>query len=838
MFGSRRSEAVSLNAPIARAPGLAAARRGAAVARTLADLRRSFDGDLEKLLIYLCIATLEMEQSARDGWTGATAISIAEGTQISRETTRRKLLAMASDDLLVRDAADAYRVRDLLHAQKVLDELAPAVGAPLPQTAPTAGHQDWRVRARSRADVAARAAGAAVWEWDLTAQEFEWDPQIWSMLGLDAAEQPSLRALFRNVSPADRGRLADAIEVCRQGLGDVDEEVVILDDGASKRLRYLAEAVQDGAGPPRRIVGACVDVTGWRALADDLRRQQELTDVALAAVGEAVLVLGTDGRIMEANPAAATLLAQTEARLKGLAFREAAPLEDAEGLRGAVDPVAQALSSLAPAHTHGDIVLRRPDGSSLQVQASARPMLDRTGEPIGVVAVLRDLSAQRAAERRLAWLQSHDDLTGLVNRYAFEERLAAAQFSQRPEGQGDCILIVDIERFKVLNDAVGHMGGDVFLREVAELLGRFIVPKDVLARLSGDQFAILLRDTGPEGAERFGQELVDAVADHRFVWHGEAYHAAARVGGCLVKGSALSPQDLISRAELACLAAKGGGAVRVLAADSDQFREEHSLNNTVANLPRWIEEGRLVLFAQGIVSMAQTDSPQRRFEVLVRMRGDDGELIAPAAFIPAAERFGMMGLVDRWVIGEVLGRVAPQIADKTGLSLAINLSGNTLNDPSFPDFAVAMFKRSGLEHGQVTLEVTETAVLDGLGKIGQVLERLRREGFKVALDDFGAGRSSYDYLKNFTVDTVKIDGAFIRHMLQNPVDNAIVELISALAHRLKIETVAEYVEDAECAAALRALGIDSAQGYLFGRPAQLEALLGLNAPAKGALGAA
>ncbi|MDG2520738.1 EAL domain-containing protein [Caulobacter segnis] len=837
MFGSRRPEAPSLTAP-ARAPGLAAARRGAAVARTLADLRRDFDGDLEKLLIYLSIATLEMEQGGRDGWAGATAISIAEATLISRETTRRKLLAMAGDGLLVRDAADAYRVRDLLHAQKVLDELAPAANGPVPQAAPAAGHQDWRVRARSRADVAARAAGAAVWEWDLSAQEFDWDSQIWSMLGLDAAEPPSLRALFRNVAPQDRGRLADAIEVCRQGLGDVDEEVVILDEGAPKRVRYLAEAVQDGGGPPRRIVGACVDVTGWRALADDLRRQRELTDVALAAVGEAVLIVGVDGRVMEANAAAAGLLGQTEAKLIGRPFTEAAPLEDAEGLRGALDPVAQTLSSLAPTHTHGDIVLRRVDGSSLQVQASARPMLDRSGEPIGAVAVLRDLSPQRAAERRLAWLQAHDDLTGLVNRYAFEERLAAAQFSQRPEGQGDCILIVDIERFKVLNDAVGHMGGDVFLREVAELLGRFIVPKDVLARLSGDQFAILLRDTGPEGAERFGQELVEAVADHRFVWRGEAYHAAARVGGCLIKGSALSPQDLIGRAELACQAAKSAGAVRILAADADQFREEHTLNTTVANLPRWIEEGRLVLFAQGIVSMDETQTAQRRFEVLVRLRGDDGELLSPAVFIPAAERFGMMGLVDRWVISEVLSRVAPRIDDKAGLSLAINLSANTLNDPSFPDFAVAMFKRSGLEHGQVTLEVTETAVLDGLGKIGQVLERLRREGFKVALDDFGAGRSSYDYLKNFTVDSVKIDGAFIRHMLQSPVDTAIVESINALAHRLNIETVAEYVEDAECAAALRTLGVDWAQGYLYGRPAQLEALLGLGGAAKDRLGVA
>jgi EAL domain-containing protein (putative c-di-GMP-specific phosphodiesterase class I) len=364
-------------------------------------------------------------------------------------------------------------------------------------------------------------------------------------------------------------------------------------------------------------------------------------------------------------------------------------------------------------------------------------------------------------------------------------------------------------------------------------------PDDVLARLGGDEFALLLKDCTIDQAEQVCQGVIDAIRGRRFPWEGRVYDVGASIGIAAIDLDVPPVSELMSRADVACYAAKAAGRSRVSVyrRDESDARRHHRELEVAAGIHSALEANRFRLFAQEIRALqpAANESANesanegggahRHIEILVRMVDEHGELIMPGAFIPAAERYDLMGHVDRWVIRNVLRGYGERLCAVPGLSVSINLSANSLGEPFLLPFLHAELEASALAASRIRLEITETALINNMAAANRLVAEMRRAGCTVSLDDFGSGLSSFAYLKQFPVDFLKIDGSFIRQLADNAVDREIVSSINDIGHRLGVRTVAEWVEDERTLDALRAIGVDYAQGYVIGRPVALDVFL-------------
>ncbi len=414
---------------------------------------------------------------------------------------------------------------------------------------------------------------------------------------------------------------------------------------------------------------------------------------------------------------------------------------------------------------------------------------------------------------------SHDPVTGLVNRREFERLTDRLTELAQTTGGTHALAFIDLDQFKVVNDTAGHGAGDDVLRQVAGLLLSHVRSTDTLARLGGDEFGLLLPDCTLDRARATAQRLVDSLAHHRFLCDDRTFSIGASVGLVRVTVDSGGTSTLLAQADVACYAAKeaGRGRVRVYAGDDDSARERHAEILTAADLRRAIDQGRLRLVRQPIRSLGTASAEAQQYEVLVRMELADGRLALPCTFIPAAERFGLMLDLDRWVVSHALTAVASWPASE---SIAINLSGLSLADLPLQRFIRERLAALHIGSGRVCFEITETAAIRNLPAALAFIEQLRRAGCVFALDDFGSGMSSFGYLKNLPVDYLKIDAFFVRD-LEDPTHEIMVRAIHELARALGIGTVAEGAETDELVARLRAIGVDRAQGWALGRPTAL-----------------
>jgi diguanylate cyclase (GGDEF)-like protein len=441
--------------------------------------------------------------------------------------------------------------------------------------------------------------------------------------------------------------------------------------------------------------------------------------------------------------------------------------------------------------------------------------------------VFQDVTKDRVLQQALVHSASHDSLTSLPNRMAFEHGLREAVGQVRRGGREQVLCYIDLDRFKIVNDGAGHAAGDALLRDVANLLRRRCRAEDLVARLGGDEFALLLHDCTIGDGVTIARQLIRAVAGLRFLWDDKAYHIGASVGLTVVAADAGRPDELMSQADVACYTAKTAGRSRVsiYGGDGSAARRHHREIQVAAGIRNAIETNRFRLYAQEIRSLRPQAEPMRHFEILLRMQDDNGGIVEPADFIPASERYDLMGSIDRWVIRTTLRDHGPHLRAAPDLSIGINLSANSLNDPFLWPFLKEELFVSGLNPGRLHLEITETAMINNLGAAGQFVSRARGAGCRVVLDDFGTGLSSFSYLRQFPVDGLKIDGGFIRQVVGSEVDRAIVESINAIGHRLGAITIAEHVEDEETLEIVRAMGIDQAQGFAVGRPQPIDTAL-------------
>ena len=428
---------------------------------------------------------------------------------------------------------------------------------------------------------------------------------------------------------------------------------------------------------------------------------------------------------------------------------------------------------------------------------------------------------------------THDALTGLVNRSEFEARLRRVLQKAGEDRSEHALLYIDIDQFKLVNDSCGHAIGDQLLQQVAKLFADAIRTRDTLARLGGDEFAIILEHCSAEQAQRVAQQICDAMAGFRFVHDERSFRVGASIGLVPVDDRWTSSSAIMQAADASCYAAKEGGRNRVhLWYDTDTaIRVRAGDMQWAMRIEQALDHDQFVLFAQRIEELGKK-SPGIRAEALLRMVQDDGELVPPGAFLPAAERFHLASRIDKWVMQHALAWLKALPDPRAIRELSINLSGHSIGDRAFHRHAIESFREAGPRIcQQVCVEITETAAVTNLGDAAAFIAQIRALGVGVALDDFGSGASSFGYLKHLVVDYLKIDGQFVRDVVDDPLDEAAVRCFAEVARVVGVKTVAEFVDRPEVLAKLRSMGIDYAQGFLLHRPAPLADLLKSNAMA-------
>jgi diguanylate cyclase (GGDEF)-like protein/PAS domain S-box-containing protein len=665
-------------------------------------------------------------------------------------------------------------------------------------------------RAEERFELSQLGSTAAFFEWDVAGQRIWWSPQLRTLLGY-GPEDPADRVLWRDlVHPDDIPRVEAALSAHLDGMAERFDLVYRCrrKDGSAFWTWGRLTARRRADGSLSRILGTLLDISDQVRIEDALHRAEVRAGITLAAIGDAVLTTDAAGCIEYLNPAAEALTGWSASTAQGRHLEEVVRLHD--GAERVPRPLQHCLTTGAVLRLEEAMQLQAGRATPSTVAATLAPIHDRAGARAGCVLVLRDVTEQRELAQRLAYQASHDALTGLVNRREFESRLAAALSDPAPHA----LMYLDLDHFKVVNDSCGHAAGDALLRQLGDLLRSAVPEGATVARLGGDEFGVLVPEAADPAA--VAETLRDAVARSRFHWEGRVFRLGVSIGRAPVTRGA-SVAELLAAADTACFAAKDAGRDRIHAGGPDdaESRRRRGELGWVARLQAALDADRLVLWRQEIRAF---DGSASHHELLLRLLDEQGRLIPPDLFVPAAERHGLMGALDRWVVEHAFAWLAA--APDAGVH-AINLSGQTLSDPGFLPWVEAAFQRHALAPARVCFEVTETAAIAQLAPALSLMQALRAQGCRFALDDFGAGMASFAYLRRLPVDLLKIDGSFVRRVHEDALDRELVRAANGLGHLLGMRTVAEYAEDATIIATLRELGVDYAQGYGIGHPAPL-----------------
>lgn len=606
-----------------------------------------------------------------------------------------------------------------------------------------------------------------------------------------------------------------------QPFGALNIYAVEPDAFTAEKVRLLAEIADDLAYGLSALRARAARKQAEQALFAEKERAQ----VTLHSIGDAVITTDGHAIVDYLNPVAEALTGWTMAEAQGKPLSEMFQIVNEQTREPAPDPVARCLQEGKIVGLANHTVLIDRHGREYHIDDSAAPIWGRDGRVLGVVLVFHDVTENRRLTRQLEYDATHDALTGLINRTEFERRLDRALTSAQQYGARHALCYLDLDQFKVVNDTAGHAAGDELLRQINSILTGMFRERDTLARIGGDEFGLLLDNCPLERAQTIAQTVVNRIRGHRFNWEGRIYQIGVSVGLVPITAETQDTAELFTQADIACYIAKemGRNRVHLYHQQNGETALRHGEILGAAGLRDALERDRFRLHYQPIVPLTTPDPRPVRYEALLRVAYKSSpeatsELVLPAAFIPAAERFGLMDAIDRWVIQAAFREYAAGIG-QTGARLAINLSGNSLSDETLLDFIEAQFAEYAFPPEQVCFEITETAAIQNLRHALELMAALKRRGSQFALDDFGSGLSSFHYLKTLPVDYLKIDGSFVKDMIENANDCALVAAINQMSHTLGIQTIAEYTHSQAIAERLHELGVDYAQGYFFGQPA-------------------
>ncbi|MDZ8189492.1 MAG: EAL domain-containing protein [Nostoc sp. ChiSLP02] len=568
------------------------------------------------------------------------------------------------------------------------------------------------------------------------------------------------------------------------------------------------------------------EIAERRSVEQALFQEKELALVTLQSIGDGVITTDAYGSIQYLNPVAEALTGWSLNEALGLPLTEVFKIINEISRQSIENPVEKVLHSDATVGLANHTVLITRNGTEFSIEDSAAPIRTRDGQIIGVVLVFRDVTQNRNLTRLLSWQASHDALTGLVNRREFENRLMQAVTSAQLGKEQHALCYLDLDQFKIINDTCGHVAGDRLLCQVANLFQTYVRSYDTLARLGGDEFGIILNDCSLEAALLIANQLREALEQFRFVWEQEKiFNLSISIGLVAINAAIDNMNTALSAADAACYVAKNQGSNRIHIYQANDFElvKQHGEMQWVRRITQALEDNRFRLYYQSIVPVSPTYSLTEHYEVLLRLIDETGNVVSPMAFIPAAERYNLMQTIDRWVIQTFFTNLAQygnwrSLQNSRGSLYTINLSGASINDDRFIDFICEQFNLYQIPPTAICFEITETVAIKNLGKAAGFIRSLKEFGCCFALDDFGSGMSSFGYLKNLPVDYLKIDGSFVKHIVEEPVSLAMVDAINKIGQVMGLQTIAEFVENKAVFEVIQNLGVNYAQGYAIARP--------------------
>ncbi len=681
---------------------------------------------------------------------------------------------------------------------------------------------------RQRLAFAQQAARSVTWEWDPDNDALTTSELIDQVFGLPLHDQiTSGRGFLELVHPEDQPSLEQALLRLIKG-EDENLSVDIRCLSPRGEIRWLAEravAMRHPSGRVQRVIGVAHDITERKIAENALFQEKERAFVTLASIADGVIRTDARGIIDYLNPVAQKLTGWTLEEAYGQEAEAVYRVVDEATGKKVLDPVHHCLEERREVAFLGQRLLVRRDGSTFPIHDSAAPIRNQEGKVIGSILVFKDLTQVRRVEDEMEHLASHDPLTGLINRREFERQLRQTLQARDGLGGRHALCQLDLDAFKLVNETCGHTAGDQLIRKIASVIEDRVRQQDVLARLGGDEFGILFRDCPSEEAEKRAKEIGEAIHSFRFHWGGRTFTNRVSGGLAPLSTSHSGADALLSAADAACFVAKdkGGGTIHIYQPGDREIAERYGEMQWISRLQKALDEDRFRLYHQIIKPLGASNSEPPLSELFIRLIDEEGKLVYPGSFIPAAERYGLIPTIDRWVLRTALHLLADGgktvIADNS--RFAINLSGLSLGAEGFLDFVVDELDKTRIPPDRVFFEITETSAIANLPTAMRFISVLKGMGCRFVLDDFGQGLSSFGYLKNLPLDFLKIDGGFVREMVADPIQAALVASIHEIGEVMGLGTIAESVEDEATLEALRQIGVDYVQGYLFQRPRPL-----------------
>jgi diguanylate cyclase (GGDEF)-like protein/PAS domain S-box-containing protein len=642
-------------------------------------------------------------------------------------------------------------------------------------------------------------------------------PSITPMLGYSQAEFMTHYSRF--LPDNDRNReVASQTASTLAGSKSNYELDIFSKSGKLHTLAVTEMPSYNDAGEVIGVEGIARDITEFKV------SQQKLEKLSLAVEHSpnAVLIMDKNGQVEYVNPKFTAITGFSNDEELG---QWPDLINSGVNAPGIYDEIWRLM--LAGQEWQGELQNRKKNGDLYWAQELIAPMTDELGEVTHFVATQVDITEARRLSEETSYQATHDQLTGLINRHEFDQRLNRVIVAASHNLTEHALCFMDLDQFKLINDTCGHIAGDELLRQVGSLLQGNVRSRDTIARLGGDEFGILMEHCSIDQAFKACQQILTLLQDFRFHWQDYTFTIGASIGLAIIDQHTRDANEALRYVDTACYSAKDAGRNRVEVHREDSLRLQQRRGEIQwsTEISEALDDDRFLLYAQPIMPLQSPDQGMS-YEVLVRMLRKDGEISPPGAFLPAAERYNSITRIDRWVVSHTLDWLTRNAAELNRVaSISINLSGLTLSDESMLRFIIETLEQGSVPAEKIKFEITETAAIANLRAATQFIETLLGYGIRFALDDFGSGLSSFAYLKKLQVDALKIDGMFVKDMLSDRLDFEMVKSINEIGHVMGLKTIAEFVENEDILERLREVGVDYVQGYAIGKPMPIDDIL-------------